>query len=765
MEFSKNIAKSGGGAVRIAEQGRRPEPSSFRFIWVLWRRRYTLITAIIAMLLLAFVYLDLTPTRYTATTIIALDTQHLPFSHSEILDEPQVDEGAVESQVESIRSANVARIVIEKLKLIEDAEFAGPPTFLEKLLGTRPADKIADQADETLRTAIERFEKGLRVTRTALRSYVVEIAYTSLDHKRAASIANATAEAYIEDQLKAKYDVANRASTWMQQRITELRPQVAEAFQAVQDFKSRNNLIVSRDGKLETDAELEQMTEAIGKARAETALAQSRFMEIEAILATQSSDDALPDATVGTVTDALNSVVITKLQQQYLEDKKRAADWASRYGQNHQAVETLRADMTSLKREIREEMQRIAETYKSDLTVSRAREVSIEKKLTEVFQSNRENRHAQVKLQELESAANSLRSTYENFQTRYTQVVQQESFPSTEARVITFALPGKKTSPSPVLTFALALAGGIASGAAMAFLREQMDRATYARDQLIRELGVNCIAILPAPNGPKEPPLTLSSRIKNKLRAIVLPERILAKRKKTDSPRVLYNKEEPFSAMSEALRNIKVAVDLRNISRETRTLAIVSALAGEGKSSVAASLAATIAEAGRNVLMIDCDFRNPSLTNFFGLHQHLGVLELLYGTVNVTDVVNHNDQYGFDFLCGPTKVRPVHTADLLSSEAMRKLLEGAKENYDYVVVELPPILPVIDVQACSHLFDAFALVVEWGKTSIDDLDEAFRAAPVVRERLLGVVLNKVDAESMRRMEGYGYAGYGNYVLH
>ena len=74
--------------------------------------------------------------------------------------------------------------------------------------------------------------------------------------------------------------------------------------------------------------------------------------------------------------------------------------------------------------------------------------------------------------------------------------------------------------------------------------------------------------------------------------------------------------------MSEALRNIKVAVDLRNISRETRTFAIVSALAGEGKSSVAASLAATIAEAGRNVLMIDCDFRNPSLTNFFGLHQH-----------------------------------------------------------------------------------------------------------------------------------------------
>ena len=242
------------------------------------------------------------------------------------------------------------------------------------------------------------------------------------------------------------------------------------------------------------------MTEAIGKAQAETALAQSRFMEIEAILATQSSDDGLPDATVSTVTDALNSVVITKLQQQYLEDKKRAADWASRYGQNHQAVETLRSDMTSLKREIREEMQRIAETYKSDLTVLRARRSINRKKLTEVFQSNRENRHAQVKLQELESAANSLRSTYENFQTRYTQVVQQESFPSTRSagHYVCLTRGRRRLRALSLLLHWLSLEA-LPPGAAMAFLREQMDRATYARDQLIRELGVNCIAIASRP--------------------------------------------------------------------------------------------------------------------------------------------------------------------------------------------------------------------------------------------------------------------------
>ena len=137
--------------------------------------------------------------------------------------------------------------------------------------------------------------------------------------------------------------------------------------------------------------------------------------------------------------------------------------------------------MTSLKREIREEMQRIAETYKSDLTVSRAREVSIEEKLTEVFQSNRENRHAQVKAAGIGECRKLPSLDLRKLPDPLYTSGPTGMFPSTEARVITFALPGKKMSPSPVLTFALALAGGIASGAAMAFLREQMDRATYAR--------------------------------------------------------------------------------------------------------------------------------------------------------------------------------------------------------------------------------------------------------------------------------------------
>ncbi len=756
MEFSKNIPNF---RLPIAEPNAQLQTPIFHYGLIVWRRRISVLAAISAALCLALVYITAAPARYTATTTVALDARRLPFAQNETLPDLLDYDSTTQSQVETIKSTNVASIVLKKLKLTEDREFGGPMTLLEKLAGGLVTDETADPHEQALRLAIERFEKALHVSRTGPRSYVVEISYTSADAKKAAMIANATAEAYIEDQIQAKFETASRAAKWLQQRISELRTQATNAFKTIQDFKSQNNLIVNSDGKLETELELEEMADSLAKARAETALAQSRLAEIEAVLASPSSDDGVPDATV---TDALNSTVITKLRQQYLDDKNRANEWASRYGQMHQAVINLRSDMAGIKRAIREEMQRIAETYKSDLKVARARVEAISKNLIEVFQNNSGKRQSQAKLQELETAANSYRSIYETFLSRYTQAVQQQSFPSTEARVISPATPGKKTSPKIVFALALALAGGGVLGIATALVRERMDRVIYSKDQLVREMGATCIAVLPAADH-------RNSQIKKgfgssgaKALYEALPKEILRSEKAAGVPTLLYQSEKPFSAISEALLNIKVAADIGSISRETRALAMVSALPGEGKSSIASSLAAAIAGSARKVFLIDCDLRNPSLTRFFGMENRAGLLELLQGLGSIESCVNRIDQYGFDFLCAPSKVPPVHTADLLNSEAMNGLLASAKERYDYLIIDLPPVIPVSDVRACAHLFDAFAFVVEWGKTSVDDLNEAMQIAPGVRDRLLGFVLNKVDAKFMRQAKGYGYK-YGHYA--
>ncbi|WP_159726786.1 AAA family ATPase [Methylosinus sp. Ce-a6] len=746
-------------SVTVANDSDQDEFSFRDIIRALWRRRRILLISVALAVIGTAAYLIVTPVRYMATTTLILDAKRPSLGASEVFIEPQVDDTAVESHVETIRSESVAILVVKKLRLFEDPEFVGVVNALENSIDGKTETPPTDEG--VLREAVSAFSRGLSVNRLR-RSYVVEISFTSADRNKAARIANATADAYIEDQLQAKFDVTKRASHWLQQRIVELRDQATSAYKAIQDFKSRNNLIVGRDGKLSSDLELEQLTGSLAQARADTTRAQSRLSEIEAILAVRGDESGVPEN--GTVSDALSNPVITKLRQDYLDRKKQEAEWGSRYGPNHQAVINLRTEMAGLKRAIREEMQRIAETYKSDLKVAQAKEESTARRITEVFQNDSATRQSQVKLQELETAASTFRSIYENFLNRYTQAVQQQSFPSTEARVITYASPGRKTSPKILMSLGVALAAGLGLGTIGVFVREQLDRVVYSRDQIARELGADLICTIRR-IGEQNEPKTLSSFV-SRLKSISQLKSKMDELRRGGAedteethlrpPVMLYDAEDLLSIDAEAVRGIKVAIDIRNISQSTRVVAIVSATKGEGKSSVALSLSAMVAQAGRRALLIDADLRRPSLSAELGSKNDASLLEILYGESAIADVIRTDEHYGYDFLCGPTKIRPVHTADILNSEPMSKLLVAAKRDYDYVIVDLPPILPVVDTRACSHLFDAFIVVAEWGKTNVDDLAQSFELAPLVRDRLIGVVLNKVDVDTMRRIEGYGY---------
>lgn len=747
-------------AMVVADEMASDDFSVREFLAVISRRRRILMGSVVLALLGAFAYVIVAPVRYTATTTLVLDAKRAALGANDIFVEPQVDDTAVESHVETIKSEKVATLVVKKLRLDQDPEFVGVVTALRNSIDNSGESEASTSDEDALREALETFSRRLNVNRVK-RSFVVEISFSSADATKAARIANAAADAYIEDQLQAKFEVTKRASQWLQQRISELRDQATGAFKAIQDFKSQNNLIVSSDGKMSNDLELEQLTGSLAQARADTTRAQSRLAEIETILSTRRDESSvLEDRTVA---DALSSPVITKLRQDFFEKKNKETEWSARYGPNHQAVVNLRSEVAGLKRAIQEEMRRIAETYKSELKVARAKEDSIAARITEVFQSGSAMRQSQVKLRELETASSTFRSIYENFLNRYTQAVQQQSFPSTEARVITSASSGKKTSPKALLALALAPFLGLGLGIIAAFAREKLDRVVYSRDQLVRELGVETICSVSKLGGDNAPnsPATIVQTVRSKVDD--LRKRNARKEpRESGPPLILYDKENLFSVEAEAIRRGKVAIDIRNISHPTRLVAVVSARQGEGKSSIAISLAAMIAQAGRRALLIDCDLHHPSLSGLLGSQGNPSLLDILYGEATLVDAIEHDEKNGFHFVSGPTEVRPVHTADILNSEPMKQLLAEARQVYEYVIIDLPPILPVIDARACAHLFDAFIMVAEWGKTNIDELDKALEMAPTIRERLLGVVLNKVDVEAMRQIEGYGYADSGYY---
>ena len=401
--------------------------------------------------------------------------------------------------------------------------------------------------------------------------------------------------------------------------------------------------------------------------------------------------------------------------------------------------------MAALQRAIWDEISRIAESYKSELQIAKSQEELIDKRMTEVFQKSASTRQSQVRLRELETAANTYRGIYETFLSRFTQSVQQQSFPSTEARVVTVAIPPSlPSSPKTGLTLALATILGLGLGVMAAFAREQMSRQVHTRAQLESLLGTNCLAVIPA-----------FAAKGSALRKQGTSKELEAFRQICDVP--------PFSATAEALRYIKVAIDLHPTGG--KVIGIVSALPGEGKTTVAGGFAAFLAKSGARTLLIDADLRNPSMTRTLGYTDAQGLLELVADKdkSSFADLVKTDAKYKFDFLASSTRIKPSNSSDVLNSPAVKQMLKTAAHDYDYVIVDLPPILPVVDVRAVAHLFDAFVLVVEWGSTSTDEIVKAAAASPVLSERLLGAVLNKADQAVMRRFEGYSDRSYNYYT--
>ena len=226
--------------------------------------------------------------------------------------------------------------------------------------------------------------------------------------------------------------------------------------------------------------------------------------------------------------------------------------------------------------------------------------------------------------------------------------------------------------------------------------------------------------------------------------------------------------DEPLSAFAEAFRSIKIAADINGAGRENKVIGIISTVPREGKSTVAVNFAELIAHSGKRVILLDADLRNPALTRTVAPPQLRGnLLEVLNNQASLNDVICADEQTGMCFIPAVIKSHVVHTAEILASAAFDRFVDSLREKYDYVILDLPPLGPVVDARATTRVVDAYIYVIEWGKTPKSIVQQQLRAAPEIYDRLLGAVLNKSNLAVMQRYEnykGYHYEGsyYGSY---
>ncbi|WP_374754513.1 polysaccharide biosynthesis tyrosine autokinase [Aureimonas sp. AU4] len=706
-------------------------------------------------LLLAVAYVATAVPQYTASSNLLIDAG----GGTRLLNELSSastsieDETAILSQVEILRSRKISSAVVDRLDLTNNPVFMTPEQSvfgrLRSLLRQTfdvsawlGSDDPPPAADSRKRSAVEALLRNVGISRVGLSS-VLSIQYTSPDRDLSAKIADAFAEAYLTDQLDAKYEATRRASGWLQDRIEELRQQSLRSDQAVQTFRAENNLIAA-GGQLVSDQQLEALNNQLITAQNEVNAAKARYDRTKALI--DSGD------TNAVVTDSLGSQLVTSIRTKYLDALRRENDISSRLGPLHQQAVRLRAEMDEYRRQMFSELTRLADTYQGEYEVAQAREASLRESVAKATGVSSNANNLQVQLRELEREADTYRNLYQTFLQRYQEAIQQQSFPVTTARVITNAQPPLKPSqPRKLLVLALGAFLGCAGGAGIGAAREFRDRFFRTADQVSENLGLECLGLItrvPNQRTQKRSPAELEA----------MEAQRLIRRSSSVSRYVL---DHPLSSFAETLRSVKIAADLTIEEPRGKIIGVVSVLPGEGKSTVSANLASLLALQGARTLLIDCDLRNPGLTRAVAAHAKNGLVEAILQERPVADVVYTDPDTGLAVIPAVLKQRIPHTSELLTSNSMTALLNEASRHYDYILLDLPPINPVVDVRAMAHRVDGFVFVVEWGNTARRVVRSALNANPRIAERCLGVVLNKVDSEKMKFYREFGSTEYYN----
>ncbi len=715
------------------------------------RRQWRVVAVCVGIFaILGLVYILTAVPKYTASTSVLIDR-----GNSQIANQMQAsvaaalpieDDASVLSEVELFKSDSIGLAVVDKLKLLDIPEFTSPArspiSMLRSLLNFRTwfasDDVAADDVDTIRHNAADKIVTDMDVDRIG-RSYALSISYTSTSPELASKIATSIAEAYLVDKLNSKYDATRRASEWLQERIDELKQKALDSDLAVQKFRTVNGLL-STGGQYQllSDQQLSELTTQLIGAQADTARARAKYERVKSII-----DNKRTDAIV---TDVLDNSISNDLRKKYLEASKLEAEISARLGPDHVQAVRLRSEMAEYQRLMFEELNRIAESYQSELQVAQTREKSLQDSVTQASSVTAAAGETQVQLRELERTADTYRNLYQTFLARFQEATQQQSFPITDARIITRAqVPTAPSAPKKPLILALAMALGAAFGGAIGAFREYRDRFFRTGEQVRDVLSLEYIGHVPAidakeaGSGNKDPESVRGLQNGNGITNYVV--------------------NHPLSAFAETMRSAKIAVDMENTSTRCKVIGVISCLPGEGKSTIAVNLAQLLAMQGSRTLLIDADLRNPGATRAIGRHAEQGILEVLLEGRPLKDVLLLDNKTKLAFLPAVVKRRVPHSSDLLSSSIMVNMLDELKAHFDYIVLDLPPLGPVVDARAISPMLDASLAVIEWGRTSRRVVRTTFAVQPEVMQKCIGVVLNKVDTEKLKLYRSYGSGEY------
>lgn len=716
-------------------------------IGILRRQSRLILITFIVLLIPAIVYLMLATPMYRATALISIDA-----GGSNLLDPGSVENSQsailnsrVDGEVEVLRADATVMAVVERGELVSDPEF-GPRlgltdkiaialgmetagTTVRQAVGLRPAEQQSSQG--LVSGTIGKLRSATEIRRRGL-TYLISVGVQAEDPQRAADIANLYVATYIDRQVLTKSGSIIAARDVLRSQTETARIELARLEDAL------NNFIDDNLARLEAESN----NQAISSLRRQLESAQSNKVESVATLAASREAAARNDWV--SAASSLGDVALEQLAREREALARRLSGEAS----GSQAEIDLQNALAELERDLGARLSEAQGSVETELSAITQSETVAREQLREALLQSNLSSAVIADLFNLQQSASIARNQYQQLLARVQDLNALANVQIADARVVSEALPPTSAaSPNKRLIIAMAVMAGLAIGVTLALLNEYYIGGVTSTAQLANVTQARTPVSIPA--------LSASNG-----------ERLLADEIMT----------APLSQYSEGFRKLRLAIDTnlhqslpdRNLSdterRKAKVVLICSALPGEGKSTTAIALARTYAVSGQRALLIDCDLRKPSVASYFKLPQQDGLIDYLTSDKSdaelvVTPVLDQLSNLEV-ITAGSRSTQP--TDQMVNSPRFASLMEVVRDAFDVIIIDSPPLLPVVDTRYLAQMADIAVLIVRFSNTTQGEVREAsnqMHEALRPGVRMLGVLNRQAERTGKRGYYNGAYAGY------
>ncbi|WP_307226616.1 GumC family protein [Pararhizobium capsulatum] len=698
------------------------------------RRQMWLILSTIATILVVtiiFTY-SLTP-KYTATSLILVDTsQKNVLDATNALANPSADNARVESEVGILKSNRILLDVVRDNNLVTDDEFGLKVSMKDRVLSwLRVPLPPAPTPDEAVAMVLDKFKNAVTVSRSGL-TYLINVSAVSVDPAKAAKLANSVSDTYIEAQIGAKVASTLAARNAIQNRVPSASAAIVENEKRFDSYINENIDRLEQSNSIG----LKALRSELDKINAQRTAEATRIDTVQRSLQTQD---------FASLVNELGSDALKQLQDQ----RETLATQMSQVAEGTTEAINLKAELAKLD-------ERLTATASNEVSGLQQSLGSYQERANDVRQQIRTTvlqgdlpPEVLTEFLGLQQSAESARAQYQNLLKRVQDLDAQSTLQLPDSRVASAAMvPNSPSFPNKTLIISLSLLVAIGLGLGLAILREYFIGGFVDENQIETVLKLPLSAIAPRQS---------SSDEHNKL---ATPTSSLSDLMVT----------APLSLFAESVRRLRLTLDqqerkrpqaARGESDDGQIIMVSSALPNEGKSTMALSLARAYALTGKRTLLIDCDLRKPSINRHLNLepnHDFIDYLRQDRNTATLTSLIMRDPMTNLTVLLGGRR-SDIATDELVMSEKMGRILASARKHFDYIVLDTPPIEPVVDGLYLARHADMIVFVIKWASTPQSSAKHSVNALKENRNPHAGIVtlLNQQDRAKMSG--NYSYSGY------